>query len=117
MRKAVLLAIPAVLQNVDKKYLYFCLKFRGKMIIRGAIDALKSWYSREHRKPLLIRGARQVGKTTLVRMFSEIEHIQLIESPTSCIARGLIVLLSYIFFNNFFIKTHGTGTIALCPKT
>ena len=49
------------------------------MIIRDAIDALKSWYSREHRKPLLIRGARQVGKTTLVRMFSEIEHIQLIE--------------------------------------
>ncbi|MEA2061902.1 MAG: AAA family ATPase, partial [Thermodesulfobacteriota bacterium] len=49
------------------------------MIIRDAVEALKSWYSREQRKPLLIRGARQVGKTTLVRMFSEMEHIQLVE--------------------------------------
>ncbi|MCD4719687.1 MAG: ATP-binding protein [Desulfobacula sp.] len=49
------------------------------MIIRDAVDDLKSWYLRKQRKPLLIRGARQVGKTTLVRMFSEIEHIQLVE--------------------------------------
>jgi len=49
------------------------------MIIRDAVDDLKSWYSREQRKPLLVRGARQVGKTTLVRMFAEIEHIQLVE--------------------------------------
>jgi len=49
------------------------------MLTRDAVDALKSWYLREQRKPLLIRGARQVGKTTLVRMFSEMEHIQLVE--------------------------------------
>lgn len=49
------------------------------MIIRTAIGELKSWYYRGHRKPLVIRGARQVGKTTLVRMFSKNEQIQLIE--------------------------------------
>ena len=48
-------------------------------MIRNAVYALKSWYSRKQRKPLLIRGARQVGKTTLVRMFCEVEHIQLVE--------------------------------------
>ncbi len=49
------------------------------MLYRNAIEPLKSWYSRKQRKPLLIRGARQVGKTTLVRMFAEMENIQLIE--------------------------------------
>ena len=48
-------------------------------MIRDAVDNLKSWYSRKQRKPLLIRGARQVGKTTLVRLFSDREHIQLVE--------------------------------------
>ncbi|MBU8848140.1 MAG: ATP-binding protein [Desulfobacterales bacterium] len=48
-------------------------------MFRNSIDELKSWYSREQRKPLLIRGARQVGKTTLVRKFSKREHIQLVE--------------------------------------
>jgi predicted AAA+ superfamily ATPase len=49
------------------------------MMDREAVNKLKSWYSRKLRKPLLIRGARQVGKTTLVRIFSEKENIQLIE--------------------------------------
>ncbi len=30
---------------------------------------LKDWRSRENRKPLILRGARQVGKTTVVRQF------------------------------------------------
>lgn len=32
---------------------------------------LRTWLSHERRKPLVIRGARQVGKTTLVRLFAE----------------------------------------------
>lgn len=49
------------------------------MIERHAMDALRDWYSRDRRKPLLMRGARQVGKTTLVRMFAESENIRLVE--------------------------------------
>lgn len=42
---------------------------------RKAYKHLLSWKGSEKRKPLLIRGARQVGKTTLVRMFaSEFEQ-------------------------------------------
>ena len=38
---------------------------------RNALNRLKAWKSDANRKPLLIRGARQVGKTTLVRAFSQ----------------------------------------------
>lgn len=37
---------------------------------RKQIQALRNWKAQKHRKPLVLRGARQVGKTTLVRSFS-----------------------------------------------
>lgn len=37
---------------------------------RTILDALNKWAARENRKPLLLRGARQVGKTTAVKLFS-----------------------------------------------
>ncbi len=36
---------------------------------RLAIEELKKWKTRKHRKPLIIRGARQVGKTWLMKEF------------------------------------------------
>lgn len=41
------------------------------MIPRHTISYLTSWKSKAERKPLVIRGARQVGKTTLVKSFAE----------------------------------------------
>ena len=38
------------------------------MFNRRAVEEIKSWYNRSKRKPLVIRGARQVGKTTAVRL-------------------------------------------------
>jgi len=40
------------------------------MIKREIIDELREWRKSEFRKPLVLRGARQVGKTTIVNMFS-----------------------------------------------
>lgn len=37
---------------------------------RNAISFLENWKNRKRRKPLIIRGARQVGKSTLVEQFS-----------------------------------------------
>ena len=37
---------------------------------RSAIEYLKAWGIRQSRKPLVIRGARQVGKTFIVREFA-----------------------------------------------
>lgn len=38
---------------------------------RHELEDLDRWRGRARRKPLIIRGARQVGKTTLVRLFAE----------------------------------------------
>ena len=39
------------------------------MLNRSAEQYLNTWYQKTHRKPLILRGARQVGKSTLVREF------------------------------------------------
>lgn len=41
------------------------------MIKRNIIENLQKWAAKKTRKPLVIRGARQVGKTTAVREFSK----------------------------------------------
>jgi len=40
---------------------------------------LQTWYQNSGRKPLVIRGARQVGKSTLVRNFAREQGLELIE--------------------------------------
>ncbi len=41
------------------------------MFYRKVIDELEIWANDEDRKPLILRGARQVGKTTAVEIFSK----------------------------------------------
>jgi len=48
-------------------------------LARSELSHLKAWYSSENRKPLIIRGARQVGKSTLVRQFAGLAGLQLLE--------------------------------------
>lgn len=38
---------------------------------RNALVALQNWAAKKKHKPLVLRGARQVGKTTLVKEFSK----------------------------------------------
>jgi len=49
------------------------------MLSRTAENHLSYWYAKKRRKPLVLRGARQVGKSTLVRRFSEINNLILNE--------------------------------------
>lgn len=49
------------------------------MLTRFACDDLVKWYKQNDRAPLIIRGARQVGKTALVRMFAQKLKLDLIE--------------------------------------
>ena len=41
------------------------------MFQRNYIEQLKAWAAKPERKPLVLRGARQVGKTTIVKMFAK----------------------------------------------
>lgn len=44
---------------------------------RIQLDYLKKWASSDYRKPIIIRGARQVGKSTLVKLFAEENNFKL----------------------------------------
>ena len=46
---------------------------------RFALDYLKQWKTKARRKPVVMRGARQVGKTYLVRQLAETEFDSLLE--------------------------------------
>jgi predicted AAA+ superfamily ATPase len=41
------------------------------MLERSAEKYFNAWHQKSHRKPLVLRGARQVGKSTLVRCFAQ----------------------------------------------
>lgn len=41
------------------------------MLYRSIIDELNNWAASKNRKPLILRGARQVGKTTAIHQFSQ----------------------------------------------
>mgnify|MGYP004503722505 CR=1 FL=1 len=47
------------------------------MIYRQLIEDLEKWSQRPNRKPLVLRGARQVGKTTLIDEFGKLQFIGL----------------------------------------
>ena len=40
---------------------------------RNAMQSLIDWKNKKHRKPMIIRGARQVGKTWLAKEFGRCE--------------------------------------------
>ena len=41
---------------------------------RFKLDELVKWKQKKNKKPLIIRGARQVGKTWLMKKFGEIYY-------------------------------------------
>ena len=49
------------------------------LLKRKELSYLLDWSGRTNRKPLVIRGARQVGKSTLVRQFAEASGLDLVE--------------------------------------
>ena len=49
------------------------------MLKRTALQYLKQWQNRINRKPLVIRGARQVGKSFLVRIFAQDSGLDFVE--------------------------------------
>lgn len=49
------------------------------LLKRKELSYLQEWSGRSNRKPLVIRGARQVGKSTLVHQFAEVSGLSLLE--------------------------------------
>ena len=41
---------------------------------RDALEQLRAWKGKKRRKPLIVEGARQVGKTWLLKEFGRTRH-------------------------------------------
>ena len=65
---------------------------RGCFMFREAEIFLSHWLTSKRRKPLVLRGARQVGKTELVRRFAANKKLKLAE----------INLERYLYLNKIF---------------
>lgn len=59
---------------------------------RSITRKMESWMQSERRKPLILRGARQTGKTTLVRDFGQrfdsFIELSLKKKPTATSSKG-----------------------------
>lgn len=71
---------------------------------RTAMQALKSWKNKTEHKPLIIRGARQVGKTWLMKAFGRNEYTQ-----TAYINFESSKLIKTLFVDNFDVHRIITG--------
>lgn len=81
---------------------------------RDLLSKLKDWKSKDERKPLIIRGARQVGKTTLIKDFARLyPHTILLnlEKPTDRHYFEQFDSVQKIIESLFF--THGIPSTAL----
>ena len=66
---------------------------RGKAMYRNVIEQLKEWKNKEDRKPLVLAGARQVGKTYILKRFGEQEfaNVAYINCDDNALAKDLFV--------------------------
>jgi predicted AAA+ superfamily ATPase len=77
---------------------------------RAASKSLVSWFKNPNRKPMVLRGARQVGKSTLVQLFAHENQLDLME----------VNLERHLYLNDIF-KTYDIDKIlkelqAVCGK-
>ncbi len=88
------------------------------MFNRAILTQLSKWAQKKDRKPLILRGARQVGKTTAVTLFSRQFDQYLYLNLEMAAERRLFeqnhsmeVLLQAIFFHKN--QSHGSGRILI----
>lgn len=74
VQKNVSLHINYVQKNVFNSYFYVQKNVNSTME-RLVLQQLKEWKERKDRKPLIVNGARQVGKTWALREFAKREYV------------------------------------------
>lgn len=64
--------VKLVLENPEKCVILYLVTQRGEIHLkRNAMQDLIKWKSSDERKPMVMRGARQVGKTWLMKEFGQ----------------------------------------------
>ena len=74
--------------------MYLCTQDNQKQAVamyRNIIKQLKEWKEKENRKPLILAGARQVGKTNILQKFGEEEftNVAYINCDDNLLAKDL----------------------------
>lgn len=69
------LGINGDIWNIRSKKIFLCVP-NGRKMYRNSIKSLKDWKKAPDRKPLIFLGARQVGKTWLIKEFGKTEYRQ-----------------------------------------
>ena len=82
---------------------YVC-DYYGENMKRACMPFLREWLNSPERQPLIIRGARQVGKTWLVRELAKVEKRELIELNFED-RRSLAALFFYKRAPHYFART------------
>ena len=65
---------------------------------RFGIKSLEKWLVNENKKPLVLRGVLQVGKSTLVRLFAEENDLDLLMNAMKDIME---IYKKYLKYHNF----------------
>ena len=72
---------------------------------RIAYNSLLEWKNSPKRKPLILRGARQVGKTFIIDLFGKTEYAGYVFAFRTVAAAQVAGTLLFLFFTrNFFLK-------------
>ena len=85
VQKNVSLHINYVQKNVFNGHFYVQKNVNSTME-RLVLQQLKEWKERKDRKPLIVNGARQVGKTWALREFAKREDVFLCNYSANAIA-------------------------------
>lgn len=62
---------PSIVEKCEKNHTFTRYIANNMNIQRDIISELQHWKERPDRKPLIFQGARQIGKTTAIRMFGK----------------------------------------------
>jgi hypothetical protein len=87
-----------------------------KGLYRSSLAELNAWASRARRKPLVIRGARQVGKSTLVRQLADTRGFRLLEVNLEQ-HRGLERVFADLDVPRILLELEAVGRVAPGPGT
>lgn len=81
---------------------------------RALLNELNEWRKKKTHKPLLLRGARQVGKTHLVRRFAEKHFDNLVEINFE-VAPNFTSCFTTLDANEIINKIESTGKFSVAP--
>ena len=83
-----IITIGELIDQFQGRFYKFYTRYKTKSQLKTLLQQLLTWKQSERRKPLILKGARQVGKTYILKKFGESEPLKqsqppLVQSPAN----------------------------------